>query len=305
MASNRTRTVFVGNISFDATEEDLRALFGSVGVVNNLRLVIDRDTGKRKGFGFVEFTDQEMAHSAVRNLNELDFHGRTLRVNLAEQDTKNPEAAVLAKRKRTPDGGPVPPGAVGVGGAGRGGLPPPPVGGEAMRAPLPNLDPISAYVERLGRAQMFELALQAKHFAATQEAEAFHLFQSNPQLYSAMHLVIDRLAGPHWPPPPTEAPVSVGASLGVGAWAERVAGVGSGRNPTPPQQPPAQPPTQPAPPQPPVKSAEQQRAETAAAMGVDPQQLDQLLNLSPAQLAGLPAEQQAQVALLQQQLRQG
>ena len=54
----------------------------------NLRLVVDRDTGKRKGFGFVEYADQETALSAVRNLNELDLQGRTLRVNIAEQDTK-------------------------------------------------------------------------------------------------------------------------------------------------------------------------------------------------------------------------
>ena len=297
--NNRMRTVFVGNISFDATEEALRALFGSVGPVQNLRLVNDRETGKRKGFGFVEFMDQETAHSAVRNLNDLDFHGRTLRVNLAEQDTKNPGHVPVSNKRK---GGPEPAPGIGAGAA-RGGVPPPPPAGEALRAPLPTLDPISAYVERLGRAQMFELALQAKHFAATQPTEAAQLVLSNPQLYSAIHLVIDRLAGPHWPP----AQVDTGAS----AWSERVLG----RTPTPPpaplqppQQPAAQQPAQAAAPPPQnataAKTVEEQRAETAAAMGVDPAMLDQLLSLTPAQLAELPAEQQAQVAMLQQQLRQ-
>lgn len=294
-AHNRMRTVFVGNISFDATEEALHALFASVGPVQNLRLVHDRDTGKRKGFGFVEFMDQETAHSAVRNLNDLDFHGRTLRVNLAEQDTKNPTLAQQSSNKRK--GGPE--GIPGIGGgAARGGVPPPPPAAEAMRAMLPALDPISAYVERLGRAQMFELALQAKHFAATQPTEAAQLVLSNPQLYSAIHLVIDRLAGPHWPPEQVDT--------SVGAWSDRVLG----RAPTPPpaslQQPaPAQPPPPPAMATS-AKSIQDQRVETAAAMGVEPALLDQLLSLTPAQLAAanLPAEQQAQVALLQQQLRQ-
>ena len=98
--SNRTRTVFIGNISFDATEEELRELFSSVGPLVNLRLVVDRDTGKRKGFGFVEYGDQETAFSAVRNLNERELHGRALRVNIAEQDTKtsNAESAQMGSR---------------------------------------------------------------------------------------------------------------------------------------------------------------------------------------------------------------
>ena len=216
---NRTRTVFIGNISFDATEEDLRTLFNSVGTLVNLRLVVDRDTGKRKGFGFAEFSDQETAFSAVRNLNDLEFHGRALRVNLAEQDTKttNDAARVSQKRKGAPGGGGYD--GAGAGGAGSSGVGAPAAGQQPDSAhALPALDPISAYVERLGRAQMFELALQAKHFAATQPAEADRIFTANPQLYVAMHLVIDRLAGPHWPPPPTET--------GAEAWGDRVTGRG-------------------------------------------------------------------------------
>ena len=74
--SNRTRTVFIGNISFDASEEELRALFSSVGPVLNLRLVVDRDTGKRKGFGFATMpsrTDERWS-AALRVPAELGRH---------------------------------------------------------------------------------------------------------------------------------------------------------------------------------------------------------------------------------------
>lgn len=191
------RTVFIGNISFDATEEDLRNLFGSVGPVVNLRLVTDRETGKRKGFGFVEYSHEETAFSAVRNLNELNFHGRALRVNLAEQDSKGNNAGDPAASRKRKDRAPASNSAGGAGDIGAGGAtfaPPPP---ELLARPP--MDPITAYVEKLSRAQMFELAIQAKHFVATQPAEAASLFANRPQLYGACQLIIDRLAGPHWP----------------------------------------------------------------------------------------------------------
>ena len=194
VAGNRHKTVFIGNIAFDATEEDLRALFGSVGPVSNLRVVTDRDTGKRKGFGFVEYADVETALSAVRNLNEYDLCGRALRVNLAEQDSKGGggggEPGVGRKRKERAT-------TVQLGSEPAAGhfSPPPP---EVLLPPP--LDPVAAYVEKLGRAQMFELAMQAKHYVATQPDDASRLFQQHPQLYGACQLIIDRLSGPHWPP---------------------------------------------------------------------------------------------------------
>ena len=79
-----SRVVFVGNISFDATEQQLIDVLQTVGPVVNFRLVSDRDTGKPKGYGFCEFLDAETAQSAIRNLNNLDFHGRSLRVGVAD-----------------------------------------------------------------------------------------------------------------------------------------------------------------------------------------------------------------------------
>ena len=77
-------TVFIGNIPYDATETSLRDVFGEVGPVRELRLVADRDTGKLKGYGFVEFDDYATAMSAVRNVNGREYNGRQLRVDHAE-----------------------------------------------------------------------------------------------------------------------------------------------------------------------------------------------------------------------------
>ncbi|CAH1798142.1 unnamed protein product, partial [Owenia fusiformis] len=74
------RSVFVGNISYDTTEEQLREIFSQVGPVISFRLVYDRETGKPKGYGFCEYEDVETAQSAMRNLNNFDLSGRPLRV---------------------------------------------------------------------------------------------------------------------------------------------------------------------------------------------------------------------------------
>ena len=102
--SNKNRTVFIGNIAFDAQEEELRQLFQQVGPISNLRIVVDRETGKRKGFGFVEYSDPETALAAVRNLDNSEVKGRTLRVNIAEQDTKSSsdQASMMAGAAQGP-----------------------------------------------------------------------------------------------------------------------------------------------------------------------------------------------------------
>ncbi|KAB1219920.1 NAC domain-containing protein 78 [Morella rubra] len=79
-----TRTV--GNIPYDATEEQLIEICQEVGPVVSFRLVIDRETGKPKGYGFCEYKDEETALSARRNLQGYEINGRQLRVDFAEND---------------------------------------------------------------------------------------------------------------------------------------------------------------------------------------------------------------------------
>lgn len=78
MSRRGKSTVFVGNISYDTTEEQLRDTFAQVGTVVTFRLVYDQTTGKPKGYGFCEYSDPETAMSALRNLNGVDVNGRRL-----------------------------------------------------------------------------------------------------------------------------------------------------------------------------------------------------------------------------------
>ncbi|KAG9447886.1 hypothetical protein H6P81_014014 [Aristolochia fimbriata] len=86
MASSQHRCVFVGNIPYDATEEQLVQICEEVGPVVSFRLVLDRETGKPKGYGFCEYKDEETALSARRNLQGYEINGRQLRVDFAEND---------------------------------------------------------------------------------------------------------------------------------------------------------------------------------------------------------------------------
>uniref|UniRef100_A0A0A9FCJ6 RRM domain-containing protein n=1 Tax=Arundo donax TaxID=35708 RepID=A0A0A9FCJ6_ARUDO len=83
-AGAQNRCVFVGNIPYDATEEQLVQICEEVGPVVSFRLVIDKETGKPKGYGFCEYKDEETALSARRNLQGYEINGRQLRVDFAE-----------------------------------------------------------------------------------------------------------------------------------------------------------------------------------------------------------------------------
>lgn len=80
----RSCTVFVGNIPYETTEDQLRDIFGCVGSVVSLRIVHDKDTQQPKGYGFCDYSDPDTAMSAIRNLNDVECNGRRLRVDLAD-----------------------------------------------------------------------------------------------------------------------------------------------------------------------------------------------------------------------------
>jgi cold-inducible RNA-binding protein len=76
--------IFVGNLAFSTTDHDLRQLFEPYGAVNEIRVIIDRDTGRSKGFGFVEMPDGTAAASAIQGANGKELAGRALTVNEAK-----------------------------------------------------------------------------------------------------------------------------------------------------------------------------------------------------------------------------
>ena len=75
--------IFVGNLAYTATEEDVRQLFEGYGVVDTVRLATDRDTGRPRGFGFVEMPDATEAQAAIAGLNGTSLGGRPLTINEA------------------------------------------------------------------------------------------------------------------------------------------------------------------------------------------------------------------------------
>jgi RNA recognition motif-containing protein len=75
--------LFVGNLSFDATENDLQDLFAQAGPVNSVNIMQDRATGRARGFGFVEMASDADAEKAISMFNGKDFQGRALTVNEA------------------------------------------------------------------------------------------------------------------------------------------------------------------------------------------------------------------------------
>jgi cold-inducible RNA-binding protein len=77
------KNIFVGNLDFGATESSIRSLFEPYGSVERVNLITDRDTGRSRGFAFVEMTDSAEADRAIAGLNGMNVDGRTLNINEA------------------------------------------------------------------------------------------------------------------------------------------------------------------------------------------------------------------------------
>ena len=82
--------IYVGNLSYSLTEDDLRALFAEFGDVSSAKLIIDRETNRSKGFGFVEMSSNDAANKAIDELNGREVSGRALRVNAARPREERP-----------------------------------------------------------------------------------------------------------------------------------------------------------------------------------------------------------------------
>ncbi|XP_065792685.1 cleavage stimulation factor subunit 2 tau variant-like isoform X2 [Muntiacus reevesi] len=157
------RSVFVGNIPYEATEEQLKDIFSEVGSVVSFRLVYDRETGKPKGYGFFEYQDQETALSAMRNLNGREFSGRALRVDNAASEKNKEELKSLGPAAPiidSPYGDPIHP----------------------EDAP----ESITRAVASLPPEQMFELMKKMKLCVQNSHQEARNMLLQNPQLAYAL-----------------------------------------------------------------------------------------------------------------------
>jgi len=90
----RPMQIFVGNLAFTVTEQDVRDLFAPYGMVDRINLITDRETGRPRGFGFVEMADDTAAQTAITALHGKELAGRALNVSEARQ-----------REERRPSGG--------------------------------------------------------------------------------------------------------------------------------------------------------------------------------------------------------
>lgn len=164
-AERSMRSVFVGNIPYEATEEQLKDIFSEVGPVVSFRLVYDRETGKPKGYGFCEYKDQEMALSAMRNLNGYELNGRALRVDNAASEKSKEE---LKNLQASLGGPPVES----------------PFGAEVSPDKAPEI--VSKVIASLPPEQLYELMTQMKMCIENNPNEARTLLIQNPQLGYAL-----------------------------------------------------------------------------------------------------------------------
>ncbi|XP_010521116.1 PREDICTED: cleavage stimulating factor 64 [Tarenaya hassleriana] len=208
-SSSQRRCVFVGNIPYDTTEEQLIEICREVGPVVSFRLVIDRETGKPKGYGFCEYKDEETALSARRNLQGYEINGRQLRVDFAENDKG------VDRNRDQGHGGPGLPTATEplsqIGGATirgdsnihqpiglhlaisaasimAGALGGPQVGLHSTQSTpqVPASDPLTFHLAKMSRSQLTEIISSIKLMATQNKEQVRLLLLSRPQLLKAV-----------------------------------------------------------------------------------------------------------------------
>ncbi len=81
--------IYVGNLQYNVDEDDLRGIFEEYGEVKSVKIIMDKFTGKSKGFGFVEMADNDAGTKAVEALNDAELEGRNMRVNEAREREDN------------------------------------------------------------------------------------------------------------------------------------------------------------------------------------------------------------------------
>ena len=82
--------IYVGNLAYSVTDDELRDAFAAFGEVSRASVIMDRDTGRSKGFGFVEMPDNGQAETAIKELNDQPIAGRAVRVNEARPREDRP-----------------------------------------------------------------------------------------------------------------------------------------------------------------------------------------------------------------------
>jgi cleavage stimulation factor subunit 2 len=311
--------IFVGNLAFNTTEEQLHQAFSELGRVLNVRMVTDVETGKPRGFAFVEFEDPQAALSAIRNMNDYELNGRRLRVNFSNSSHLEALAGKLGMdlsqqtQRSTPAAAP---------------------------ASSAGTSAVADALKGLNKGEMFDVIAKLKEIADRDPDEARRIISGHPQLPEALLFCMSKLEmvrtavaseSAVLPPPPIPvglpppvAPPSRPADPRARASAPRASDPRANANaavvvaappPPPPradprarvaaadprarqmqqQQQPPRPPPPPAyglPPPPPQH----------AMPHLDPSLVQQVMALTPQQISELPPHKQQSILALRQQI---
>ncbi|KAI9171286.1 Cleavage stimulation factor subunit [Paramyrothecium foliicola] len=177
-----SRHVFVGNIPYGLSEEQITDIFSSAGKVEKFRLVYDSETGRPKGFGFADYPDTDSAASAVRNLNDYEIMGRKLRVDFSnEQKSNDDDNQASSAHNAHPSNGA---GVASYASAPPSNLPLP--AGKEIPPGLTCADFISRTLNTLPPTQLLDVLGQMKTLASSDPQRATELLQQAPQLSYAV-----------------------------------------------------------------------------------------------------------------------
>jgi cleavage stimulation factor subunit 2 len=294
--------IFVGNLAFSTTEEQLHQAFSEIGRVIKVRMVHDLETGKPRGFAFIEFEDPQAALSAIRNMNDYELNGRRIRVNFSNSS----HLEALA-------------GNLGMDLSGT-------TSQQQSRTDVSSgTEAVADALKGFSKSEMYDVVAKLKEIADRDPDEARRLLSGHPQLPEAMlHLMskLDmiqtpilvtapptvmvppaRVADPRQrpadpraavvpPPPPPPAATAAAAAPVVMDPRQRM-------DPRQQQQQQQQRPPQYAVPPPPPP---QQQSVVA---NLDPALVQQVMSLTMEQIAQLPPDKQQTILLLRQQITGG
>lgn len=342
---NQKNDIFVGNLAFNTTEEQLYAAFSELGRVINVRMVTDPETGRSKGFAFVEYEDPHAALGAIRNMNDHELNGRRLRVNFSNSSHLEQLAGSLGMDLSNAGGNNNNQKSNSAASALSGGNKP---------ASSPGTNAVAEALRAMSKAEMYDVTKKLKEIADQNPDEARRILAGHPQLPEAMLFIMSKLdmvqtplpvtavplppsiprdpraaASIALPPPPAAAaapridPRQAAAAAsarvdprqaqrvdprqqqaastdprlasGSGAAAPAISDPRQRQQQTslPPQQ---MDPRRPAPPPPPPPRM---------AGGFDPSLVQQVMNLTPQQIAQLPPEKQQSIMQMRQQIMGG
>lgn len=315
--SQQKHDIFVGNLAFNTTEEQLYQAFSELGRIIKVRMVTDQETGKPRGFSFIEFEDPQAALSAIRNMNEYEINGRKIRVNFSNSSHLETLAGQMGMDLSHVTGPKKDDNTATKNNQTQGGE-----GGQSSAA-VAGSRAVASALKSMNKGEMYDVVAKLKEIADSNPEEARKILTQHPQLPEAILYCMSELdmiktpvatsaigiptpgmpppAAPSDPrarvvPPPVQPSDPRARPADPRAARDPRAAVGAPNFPPPPAF--AAPPT--SMPPPPMQQPPPQQG--AGVTGLDPNLVQQVMALTPAQIAQLPSDKQQSILALRQQI---